>query len=57
MLDERHWQANREASYDTLQQPYQDAVKSVLTLQFHQAVGKAEKSAFAGIPVFSQKVS
>lgn len=44
LLDEQNWQDNREASYEELQQPYQDAVKSTLALQFHQAVGKAEKS-------------
>ncbi len=43
MLDESHWQENREASYESLQQPFQDDVKSTLILQFHQAVGKAEK--------------
>ena len=43
MLDERHWQESREASYKDLQQPYQEAVKSALILQFHQSVGKAEK--------------
>lgn len=52
MLDERHWQASREASYDMLQQPYQDAVKSVLTLQFHEAVAKAEKG--FGLDTFAE---
>lgn len=44
LLDEQNWQGNREASYEELQQPYQDSIKSTLVLQFHQAVGKAEKA-------------
>jgi len=43
VLDQHHWQNSREVSYEELQQPYQDAVKSALILQFHHSVGKAEK--------------
>jgi hypothetical protein len=43
MLDQHHWQNNREVSYEELQQPYQDAVKSALILQLHQSVSKTEK--------------
>jgi hypothetical protein len=35
MLDERRWQENRETAYEELEQPHQDAVKSVLLSQFH----------------------
>lgn len=43
MLDERRWQDTRNRAYQVLQQPFQEAVKSTLTLQFHQSIGKALK--------------
>ena len=52
MLDEHRWQETREASYEDFQQPSQDAVKPTLILQFHQAVGEAEKR--FGLDTFAQ---
>ena len=43
LLDEHRWQETRETSYEDLQQPFQDSVRSTLILQFQQAVGEAEK--------------
>lgn len=43
MLDQQRWKNTRDNAYDDLQQPFQDAVKSTLILQFHQSVSQAEK--------------
>lgn len=43
MLDQPRWQDTREAAYADFQQPFKEAVKSTLILQFHQSVSEAEK--------------
>jgi len=43
MLGNDRWEQTRETAYAELQQPFQDSVKSTLTLQFHSSVGTAEK--------------
>lgn len=43
MLNRHRWQDTRQEAYEDLQQPFNDQVKAQLILQFHQAVGEAEK--------------
>jgi len=52
MLNKHRWQEARETSYESLQQPFQETVKSTLILQFHQSVGEAEKR--FGLDTFAQ---
>lgn len=43
MLDQPRWQDTRETAYEDLQQPFPDAVKGTLVLQFHQSVHEANR--------------
>lgn len=43
LLDEQRWREKRDLSFEEIQHPFQESVKSTLVLQFNKAVEEAEQ--------------